>query len=247
MSEIQIIFIGSGDAFASGGKLTTCFHVSSSDKSLLIDCGGAALVGLKKEEIDLNSIETIFISHFHGDHFGGLPFFILDAHLIQDRQKPLTIVGPEGLQERVVQLMEAMFKGSSSLPFKFELRFIELEDYKESVINEIKTTYYPVVHSPESNPHGLKITIQDKVVAYSGDTEWTDALIDLARGSDLFIVECFNFSGDLRFHMNYQLLAEKSKLLESRKVMLTHLGPDMLEQQELQFDVCQDGQSLIIG
>jgi len=247
MSEVKIQFIGSGDAFGSGGKLNTCFFVSAPNSNFLIDCGASSLLGLKKAGINPNEIGTIFISHFHGDHFGGLPFLILDAHLVQKRSLPLTIVGPLGLEKRVHLVMEALFKGSTSISLDFEMKFIEVPDFEKREVDSISVVYYPVVHSPESNPHGLKVEISDKIIAYSGDSEWTESLIDLSRGSDLFIVECFNFKGNLKYHMNYDLLVQNKGMIESRKIMLTHLGQDMLSRiDDLEFEVCQDGQTLTL-
>ncbi len=76
---MRLQFIGSGDAFGSGGRLNTCFHVTGQQVNFLIDCGASSLIGLKKEDIRLNEIQAIFVTHFHADHFGGIPFFMLDA------------------------------------------------------------------------------------------------------------------------------------------------------------------------
>ena len=109
---MQVRFIGCGDAFGSGGRFNTCFHVTGDRTNLLIDCGASSLVALKRSNIALDDIGLILITHFHGDHFAGLPFFILNAQFSR-RQAPLTIAGPAGLQMRFVQVMEALFENSS--------------------------------------------------------------------------------------------------------------------------------------
>jgi ribonuclease BN (tRNA processing enzyme) len=68
---MKLQFIGSGDAFGSGGRFNTCFHVTGSHINFLIDCGASSLIALKKNLINLNDIQTIFITHFHADQFGG--------------------------------------------------------------------------------------------------------------------------------------------------------------------------------
>jgi ribonuclease BN (tRNA processing enzyme) len=84
--KLRLQFIGCGDAFGSDGRFNTCFHVTGGRSNFLIDCGASSLIALKKYEIDLNAIQTIFITHFHADHFGGLPFFMLNAQFFS---KPL--------------------------------------------------------------------------------------------------------------------------------------------------------------
>ena len=108
---MHLQFVGCGDAFGSGGRFNTCFHLVGKEINALIDCGASSLVALNRLTIDRNDIDTIFISHFHADHFGGLPFFVLEANYMGKRQRPLTIAGPPGLKARFSQLMESGFPG----------------------------------------------------------------------------------------------------------------------------------------
>ncbi|MBZ0148102.1 MAG: MBL fold metallo-hydrolase, partial [Pseudorhodoplanes sp.] len=82
---MRLQFIGSGDAFGSGGRFNTCFHLTGARTNALIDCGASSLIALKRAGIDRNAIETILVTHFHADHFGGVPFFVLDAQLVAKR------------------------------------------------------------------------------------------------------------------------------------------------------------------
>jgi ribonuclease BN (tRNA processing enzyme) len=90
---MQVRFIGCGDAFGSGGRFNTCFHVTGGGASFLIDCGASSLIAMKRFGVDRNGIESILITHFHGDHFGGIPYFMLDAQFFSKRVTPLTIAG----------------------------------------------------------------------------------------------------------------------------------------------------------
>lgn len=106
---MHLDFLGTGDAFGSGGQFNTCFLVERSEASLLIDCGASSLIAMRRFGVDPNSIAAILISHLHGDHFGGLPFFILDAELVSRRTRPLCVIGPKGTAAQVEALMEASF------------------------------------------------------------------------------------------------------------------------------------------
>lgn len=90
MGDVRIRFLGSGDAFGSGGRLQTCIHVEGGGTQFLVDCGASSLIAMKRVGVDPTSIDVALITHLHGDHFGGLPFLILDAQFSR-RSRPLTI------------------------------------------------------------------------------------------------------------------------------------------------------------
>ena len=85
MNNAMVKILGSGDAFGSGGRLQTCIYIETGSIKFLIDCGGTALISLKRFGLSTAIIDYIFLSHLHGDHFGGIPIFFLDASLISNR------------------------------------------------------------------------------------------------------------------------------------------------------------------
>ncbi len=76
---MRVRFAGSGDAFGSGGRWQTCIHLSGEGQVLLVDCGVTSLVALKAQGLDPDAVDSVAVTHLHGDHFGGLPFLILDG------------------------------------------------------------------------------------------------------------------------------------------------------------------------
>jgi len=142
---MQLQFIGCGDAFGSGGRFNTCFRVTASKTNFLIDCGASSLVAMRKLGIEPNSIPTIFITHLHGDHFGGLPFLLLDAQFASRRATPLTIAGPPGLKARLEAAQEVLFPGSAAIARKFKVTIVELEPGKRQMVNGVGVT-----------PHGVQ-------------------------------------------------------------------------------------------
>src|SRR5208283_2370261 len=175
---MHLQFLGSGDAFGSGGRLNTCFLLDRAEGSLLIDCGASAMISIRRFGIDPNRIAGIVLSHLHGDHFGGLPFFILDAQLVSRRTRPLVIAGPQGLRARLGALMEAMFPGSSQVERKFPIELIELEPEIPTMVGAggPRVTAYAVVHPSGSPSLALRAECDGKVIAYTGDTEWVNSL-----------------------------------------------------------------------
>src|SRR5262249_9768226 len=110
---MHLQFVGSGDAFGSGGRFNTCFQVVARDLNFLIDCGASSLVAMKRLRIDPNAIDLIVLTHYHADHCGGVPFFVLDAQFVAKRTHPLTIAGPPPIKEWFPRQMEAAFAGSA--------------------------------------------------------------------------------------------------------------------------------------
>ena len=116
---MHLQFVGCGDAFGSGGRFNTCFHLVGHGVNALIDCGASSLVAMNRLAINRNDIGTIFLSHFHADHFGGVPFFMLEANYVLKRDRPLTIAGPPGLAARYAEAMESAFPGTKNLELRF--------------------------------------------------------------------------------------------------------------------------------
>lgn len=240
---MRIQFVGCGDAFGSGGRFNTCFHVTGQNANFLIDCGATSLVGLKRLKIDRNAIGFILFSHFHHDHFGGVPFFIEDAHLIAKRERPLLFAGPPTLPARYATMMDAAFPGSSQMQLRFPLWFRELEIGKRNEIGPIAVTPFHVRHDDRAGPClAHRIEMDGKVLTYSGDTEWTDALIDAARGADLFVCECYTRDKPWKGHLSLSVIREKLSALAPRRIVLTHMSDDMLDNLgDVPFETAEDG------
>src|SRR5690349_12807743 len=106
---MELTIIGCGDAFSSGGRHHSCYLLDTSVGRLMIDCGANSPLGLKRAGISLSTLDAIVISHCHGDHFGGLPFLYLDKLFIERDSRPLEILGPPGIKERMETLLDAAY------------------------------------------------------------------------------------------------------------------------------------------
>src|ERR1700676_615151 len=142
---MQVRFVGCGDALGSGGRFNTCFHITDACINLLIDCGASSLPALKRLGIARDDIDLILITHFHGDHFAGLPFLLLDAQFTR-RTRPLAIAGPPGIETKLAQLMEALFENSSKTKQRFDLSVVALKAAQTRSFGAIDVTPFPVAH-----------------------------------------------------------------------------------------------------
>jgi ribonuclease BN (tRNA processing enzyme) len=89
-------------------------------------------------------------------------------------------------------------------------------------------TPFEVSHPSGAPSYALRFEVGGKVLAFSGDTEWVESLVDAGRGADLFIVECYQFDGVPRFHMSWKQIEAELDRIGARRVMLTHMATGML-------------------
>ena len=246
---VMVTFAGSGDAFGSGGRYQACIHVRpAGEPPFLLDCGTTSLTALKAAGLDPGEIGTVFVSHLHGDHFGGLPFLILDGQF-GHRTRPLHVAGPAGAGERVEAAMEVLFPGSTGVRRRFPVHFHELTDRQPLRFDleptELVVVPFAVVHASGAPALALRVTWQGHTIAYTGDTEWTEALVELARGADMLIAEGYTSQRKIRFHLDVATLEQHAGRLAARRVILTHLSADVLARaEELGWETASDGMTV---
>ncbi len=227
---MKLTIAGSGDAFGSGGRFNTCFFLETAKASLLVDCGASALPALKGQGIDPNSIDAIVLSHLHGDHFGGIPFFLLDGQFLARREKLLLIAGPPGARARIDAALEVFFPKSTGSKWRFPWRVDEIPVGVQSDVLGHSLITAEAIHQSGAPSTALRLSDGEKIFAYSGDTEWTDALSPIAADADLFICECYAYAGKLTGHMSWEILQTKIPALGAKRLMVTHMNPTMLAQ-----------------
>lgn len=230
---MRLTVIGSGDAFGSGGRLQTCFYVTSAASRYLIDCGATALIGFHRQGLDPLAVDTVFLSHLHGDHFSGLVWWLLHAQHVARRSAELVIVGPVGTEARVTAACEALFPGSTKIERRFPLRFVEFEAERPLEVGGVRLTAFEVDHPSGALSAALRFEHDGRVLSFSGDTQWVDTLIPCAAGADLFITECYAYDLDVPYHISWQTLSQKLPLLQARRILLSHMSNNMLAARSL--------------
>ncbi len=239
---MRVHFLGCGDAFGSGGRNHSAYLVEASDRLFLLDCGPTTLLSMKRAGINPQRLDAIILSHLHGDHFGGLPFFFLEYLYQAPRTKPLSIAGPPTTEERVRTLTHCMYPGTSERNQLLPIRFHILEPGKQESIEGIEILPFRVPHQVREISLGLKISYQGKQILYSGDSAWTDQFVTYAQGVDLFICECSHFERGTPDHMSYQKIRENLPRLKCKNLVLTHMDEEMLAHRlELPVTSAEDG------
>ena len=225
---MKLTIVGSGDAFGSGGRLQTCYHVTVAGEHVLLDCGATALIGMQQLGLDPDRVSTIFISHLHGDHFAGLVWFLLHAHYVSQRTAPLTITGPAGIAQRFATAADTLFPGTTAIEKRFDMHFIEYVEGAPLDVGRLRVTAFEVRHPSGAPPYALRLEGGGKTLGFSGDTLWVDSLLLAANGADLFITECFSFETQIGYHMTWRDIEKNLDRLGAKRVLLTHMYADML-------------------
>lgn len=241
MASVRLRFLGCGDAFASGGRLQACLQLEGGGEPMLIDCGATALVSLKRERIDPATVGCVVLSHLHGDHFAGVPWLILDGQFA-GRTRPLVIAGPPGTEARLKLAFEALYPGTMSGERSFPIDIVEVRERTPAALGPAVVTPFAVAHSSGAPSHALRVQYGDKLIAYSGDTEWTDTLLEVARGADLFVCECNFYDKKVPGHLDFKTLSAQLPRLECERLVITHMSDQMLARvAEIDVQAASDG------
>jgi len=239
---IDLTCLGTGDAFGSVGRHNAGYLVRTAETSLLLDAGPSVLVALKSLQHEPEPIDAVVISHLHGDHFGGVPFLLLDFTYETRRTRELTIVGPPGVEERVRTLYHTLYSERRGQPIPFPVKFVEVANGSTFEIADARIESFAVPHQTCELSLGHKLSSGGRSLVYSGDTPWTDDLIRQSSGSDLFLCECSTFDSEVPRHVRYVELEENRKRLECKDILLVHIGRDVRQRAgEIDLPLADDG------
>lgn len=250
MGDLTFRVIGCGDAFGTGGRFNTCFLVDDDFGRFAIDFGATSMVALQSQSLAPESIDVVFLTHLHGDHFGALPNLLLHREYVSSSPNPLTIAGPPGFEKRVLSICENMYPDMWKPEWNFPLLFKEIELATPIDVLGRNVTTHPVIHHAGAQAStAIRIETNNHTIGFSGDTGWDDILIEVARETDLFLCDCFDrHDQPLPGHMSYDTLASNIERLSTKRLLMTHLGPQMIYASEM-FEIEQaiDGMIVHIG
>jgi ribonuclease BN (tRNA processing enzyme) len=228
---MEVIILGSGTAVPLAERASPSVAIFIEDQFLLMDIGPGtvrqlAIAGLNHEDIDY-----IGISHFHPDHTADLIHLIFATRYppILNKRKPFTIIGPKGFN-RFLELLKRAYGDWLDLPdglMKIEELNTGGKDKKE--FDNFALLSAPLNHTPQS----LGFRIEDnsgRVVVYSGDTGYCEAIVDLARGADLLILESsFPDGQEIAGHLTPSQAGNIATRSGVKRLLLTHFYPECLK------------------
>jgi ribonuclease BN (tRNA processing enzyme) len=244
MTDVQ--FIGTGDAFCSGGRRNSAILVRDATACLLLDCGPTTLLGLQQLGIDSRDIDAIAISHFHGDHALGVPQMLLDYLFEHPRTRPLEILGPPGIQDVVKRSMDVAHFEFGIEP-RYALTYREFVQGAKLETGRFTIVPVPAWHHPETRPHMLAVATAGHSLFFTGDTGWHDSLPSHVGDVDLLITECTLLEDGFEYHISHERLVRERARFDCRRIVLTHLGRDVVANvDDVELETADDGYAIAL-
>lgn len=240
--KVEVTVLGSGDAFASGGRRQSSYLVTAPSATFLMDAGPTLLAALKDAHRPADDVDFILLSHLHGDHFAGIPFLFLEYLYERPRARELVIAGPGGTEQRIGELFRAMYKETASRPLTFPVRYVTLVADRRETLGSVVVDPFAVPHQEREPSLGLTVRVDGRTILYSGDSGWTEEFVRRTEGVDLFLCECCYWETRVDFHIDYPEFARHRPRLRARRVVLSHLGREVLDKLDrTEVECARDG------
>jgi ribonuclease BN (tRNA processing enzyme) len=228
MENVHIIILGSGTCVPSLERSSCAIVIQIGKENLLFDIGPGTTRRLLEAGVDVFDIGHIFLSHFHPDHSGELASFLFSYKYGNPGRsnKPLALIGGHGFLEFFQGLKQVYKHWMAFAPEQIHLFELGATGWDSMVFSQFTVETAPVDHNDESIAFKVK-TPKGKTVVYSGDTDYCESLVKIAKGADLLILES-SFPDEFRVqgHLTPSLAGEIARKAGVRKLVLTHFYPE---------------------
>ncbi|MCS7206067.1 MAG: MBL fold metallo-hydrolase [Leptospiraceae bacterium] len=212
----NLIVLGSGNAYNLDGRGHSGFLL---DSKIMIDCGATVLLKANQYKVDLSSLDVILITHFHGDHYSGIPFLLIFFKYVLKRTEKLMIVGPKNLKTQIQQLIEILFQKQE---FPFDVEIIEISPNETWKYQNYTIQTFPINHKEESI--GYKIFDQNHSFAFTGDSVLDEFVFKLMDGVDVGIMEVsFLRKEPESSHISLEEVMENRAKIKTKRLFFNHL------------------------
>ncbi|HDQ40031.1 MAG TPA: MBL fold metallo-hydrolase [Desulfonatronum sp.] len=222
---MRVQFIGVGEAFDEHYPNTSILVSLGGPENqlhVLLDCGFTAAAAYYAHAHVGAALDAVWISHFHGDHFLGVPLLLL-RFWEEGRTKPLTIMGQKGVEEKLWSSFDLAFP-----QFKTRLQYpvhcLEAAPGKTIELAGAQWSFTANDHSVLAPCLAVRLACNGKSVFYSGDGRPTPSTADLAQGVDLLIHEAYGLEPDTPGHGGVPGCLELAEKTRAKSLALVHVN-----------------------
>ncbi len=223
MGTFRLVTLGTGTGIP-GPRRPPAHLVVAGDRMVLMDTGPGTLWQLADAGVEFQDIDVVLYSHLHPDHFSGfVPFMFASRSPEFGRSSPVLVVGPEGLMD-AYQGLRTVFGSWIELPGDMlEMRELSLSGADGFNAGDLRIDSLPVDHS---DGLGFRLTFRERVLAYSGDSGYSENLVALAKDADLFLCECaMPDHQPVPMHLTPKTAGRAAGAARAKRLVLTHLYP----------------------
>ena len=221
---MKLTILGSGTAAPLLERSNAAYLLEIENKKLLFDSGAGTIRRLLELKINLFEIDHIFYTHLHNDHINDLGAIIWSNNYGGKRLRPLTLYGPKGLKEYCNILIKKLLKPAK---LKFKLHITELKNSNLKIGN-IGVKTQAIKHSPTTKSIAYRIGYKNKTFVYTGDTEYCNETIKIAKNAHFLMTEC-SFSDKAEGHLTPKLAGKIASKANAKTLVLTHFYPEVLK------------------
>jgi ribonuclease BN (tRNA processing enzyme) len=220
---LRVTFIGVGeacDADLPNTSLLVFPDTAGPTGHILLDCGFTTPHLYFKLIDDANALQGVWISHFHGDHFFGVPLLLL-RFWEMNRTAPLYLAGLPGIQDKIERAMELAYPGFSE-KLAFEIIYHQANPGTHFDCGGCRWSFAPMDHSKAAL--ALRLDSNRKSLFYSGDGRPTRDSTALAKGADLAVHEAYRMEGDTPGHSSVAGCMDFAAEAEVKRLALLHMN-----------------------
>jgi ribonuclease Z len=223
---MEITFLGVGEAFDENLPNTSMLiriENQETPATILLDCGYSVPPRFWQLGLDVETLDGIWISHFHADHAFGLPPLLV-RFWEEKRNKDLYFLGQEGIESFVLKCLDLAYP--NFLPrLEFSLRFIEVEPGEP--VTALGLSWRTAVNDHPQRDLALRLDAEGTSVFYSGDGRPTSEPRALAEGVHLIVHEAFHLSKDIPGHGTIAGCLDMAQACRAKRLALVHIQRDV--------------------
>jgi ribonuclease BN (tRNA processing enzyme) len=223
--KVKLTVLGCGTVSLEPDKACSGFHVSTDRQDLLMDCGGGVLLRMRQAGLDHMAVNTLLLSHIaHPDHVSDVPLllFAWNYNPSGGRTAAATVLGPPGTGD-FLRAVHDLYPATAPREYSLEIRELAAGEFSlpglRIVVRTMRHGRVPAV--------GYRLETARAALAYSGDTAFCPALVEICRSADLALVDCSFPAGQALYdsHLTARDVGRLAAESAPHAVMITHCYP----------------------